>query len=177
MLIWNTTPAPAAPAQTNASPTSAQEKNMVDPEVSQQIEAVFMKFGEASTSVTRPLSQLYTRRTRFGWSRGGRRAVWVSKPSRKAMQPCWHRCPANSSARLFRSMQSATTCASSRKIVRERYGRVTKHGSAFVTPILGRSAWNTSIETQHQPQHRLGHWLICCGNRSTGREISYSASV
>ena len=43
METWNTTPAPAAPAQTNA----AQEKNAVAPEVHQQIEAVFTQFQDA----------------------------------------------------------------------------------------------------------------------------------
>ena len=47
MLTWNTAPVPPAPAQTNAVPTSAQEKSMVDPQVRQQIEAVEMKFQEA----------------------------------------------------------------------------------------------------------------------------------
>jgi ketosteroid isomerase-like protein len=48
---WNRlkayTPAPAAPAQTNAAPTSAQEKSMVDPQVRQRIEGLMMKFQEA----------------------------------------------------------------------------------------------------------------------------------
>jgi ketosteroid isomerase-like protein len=46
METWNITPA-AAPAQTNAAPTSAQEKSMVDPQVRLQIEALFTKFQEA----------------------------------------------------------------------------------------------------------------------------------
>ena len=43
METWNITPAPAAPAQTNA----AQEKSMVDPQVRQRLEALMMKFQEA----------------------------------------------------------------------------------------------------------------------------------
>jgi len=50
MQIWNVTPAPAAPAQMNASPTSAQEKNTVDPQLRQQIEPLMMKFQEAYNS-------------------------------------------------------------------------------------------------------------------------------
>ena len=36
----------------------------------------------------------------------------------------------------------------------ERYGRVTKHGSAIVTPILGRSAWNTLIDRLRSTKFR-----------------------
>jgi hypothetical protein len=88
--------------------TLAQEQNTVDPEVRQQIEALLIKFGEAFNKHDPLLLQLYTRRTRFGQSRGGRKPIWVSKPSRKAIQTCWHRVPANSSDRSLRSIQSVT---------------------------------------------------------------------
>ena len=126
--------------------TFAQEQNTVDPEVRQQIEALLMKFGEAfNKHDPAAIAALYTQNAiRSG--RGGRKVLWVSEPSRKVIQACWHRVPANSSVRWLRSIQSATICASSRKIVKARYGRVTKHGSAIVTLILGRSAWNTLID-------------------------------
>ena len=128
-----------------ALPTFSQDQRTVDPEARQQIEALFMKFGKAfNKHDPSAIAALYTENAMRS-EPGGRMSVWVSKPLRKAMQPCCHRCLVNSPARLLRSIRSAMTCASSRKIVRERNGRVTRHGSAIVTPILGRSAWNTSI--------------------------------
>jgi ketosteroid isomerase-like protein len=47
MLTWNMTPLPPAPAQMNTAPSSGQEQKALDPEVSQKIEAVMMKFVEA----------------------------------------------------------------------------------------------------------------------------------
>jgi hypothetical protein len=122
----------------------------------QSIRKCVRRFKRYLRSLARPsisaillLWRLYTRRTRFSYGRGRlRKTLWLpaSKPSRKGTQSRSHRFPANSSARLSRFIQLATTCPLPRKIVKERYGPVTKHGSAFVTPILGRSAWNTLID-------------------------------
>jgi ketosteroid isomerase-like protein len=47
LQIWNIALAATPPAEPNASPTAEQEKNMVDPEVRNQIEALMKKFQEA----------------------------------------------------------------------------------------------------------------------------------
>jgi ketosteroid isomerase-like protein len=50
LQIWNIAQPPTPPAETNASPTAAQEQSKVDPEVRQQIEALFTKVQEAYNS-------------------------------------------------------------------------------------------------------------------------------
>ena len=130
-----------------ALPTFAQGQNTVDPEARQQIETLFMKFGEAFNKRDPVAMAALFSRTRFSYGRGRRKTLWLpaSKPSRKGLQSCY-RVPANSSVRWLRSIPSATTCPSSPKGVWGLYGRVIEHGSACTTLILGRFEWNTLID-------------------------------
>ena len=97
-----------------AVPALAQENNTVDPEVRQQIEASIVKFDEATTKMTRLLSQPYIRRTRLRRGDGRRVLIQfpVGKPSNEGMHSTCQ-FPANSQATLFRCMQSATIYARS----------------------------------------------------------------
>ena len=57
----------------------SQDPNAVDPEVRQEIEAVLVKFGPGiQYSTIHLLSQLYTRRTRFSYGHGRRKAPVAS---------------------------------------------------------------------------------------------------
>jgi uncharacterized protein (TIGR02246 family) len=69
MLAWNQTPAPAAPTATT------QEKNTVDPEVRQEVEAVHTKFVEAQNKGdAAAIADLFTQDAAqmwYGLSEGG----------------------------------------------------------------------------------------------------------
>jgi ketosteroid isomerase-like protein len=129
-----------------AAPTFAQEQNTVDPEVRQQIETLLMKFGEAFNKYDpAAIAALYTQnaiRLESWWSEGafGQQAIEKSYAGMLASMP------GEFIGKVVQVYPIGNDMCVITKDSEERHGRVTKHGSAIVTPILGRSAWNTSID-------------------------------
>jgi hypothetical protein len=128
-----------------AVPAFAQDKDTVDPQVRQQIEAVLKKHEEAYNKYD--AGAFAAGLTQYAVELGAGGLARVGKKSKKGMQPNSHRTPQSSHSRLSRCAPSATPYARSRNfLITIHKRRVTMPRSMFVRVIPGRSAWPTSID-------------------------------
>jgi hypothetical protein len=125
-------------------PTFAQEKDAVDPEVRQQIEAAHTKFEEAyNKHDAAAIAALYTQDAVQFWSGWSADALASGQqPIEKRYASVFASSPGEFVGQLVQVYAIGNEMSVIVKGVRVRYGRATKHGSAFVTPMSGRSAWN-----------------------------------